>query len=50
MNYTPDAAGRRTAMSVTVDGSAQPAVSYTYDAADKLLTVSLLIYGLESEH
>src|SRR5581483_887958 len=40
VNYTPDAAGRRTSMSVTVDGSAQPAVSYTYDAADKLETVS----------
>jgi RHS repeat-associated protein len=40
VTYTPDAAGRRTSMSVTVYGSAQPAVSYTYDNADKLLTVS----------
>jgi hypothetical protein len=39
VTYTPDAAGRRTSMSVTVYGSAQPAVSYTYDAADKLETV-----------
>ncbi len=36
----PDAAGRRTTMTVTAGTAAQPQVSYVFDAADKLTSVS----------